>query len=320
MAIILFIALPRNGSMTRQALVQGICLAFECHGCDYFAGLESKTSFDAIAAMPGTGKPMFVKALENVDGFTREMNDRLQHLSTLLDCWLFLIGECGKAGALLDGVVYRRYNLDAMSLATFGMLLEGELPELRKSKKLLCEIDGKKLAGARTSSNLSRADVSRATGISEEMLYRYEHGICKPEKKTLDSMERLLGTKLSAPVPLERSAAVGLPRESFLGFPSAYVRSPITLFMSCNTKKFGSPHQPAATQAVVAVHVTDDPRTLAKKAGILKNVSNILKSKSCIISNLKSRGGCGIPVMSIPEIHSLGKREFLRFLGEKNIL
>jgi len=309
--------------MTRQQILSRVCALFSQEGYAYYASQDSRACFDVMATDCSHRETLLVKALENVDGFTREMNDRLARISTLLDAWSVLIGGCNRAGSLEDGVVYRRYAIDVMSPHTLEQYLTGDQPTLRKEKKLLCELDPEKLKSARRELKMSRPEFSRFTGISEEMLYRYEHGICKPVSGVAEHMENLLGAKLTwgvSPSHNTPSEAGPSPDVSdaksvdlFLGFRSAYVRNPITMFLGIGTKP-GEAED--VKKEVIAIHMSDDTRTISKKTGALKSISNILKSKRCIISNLKPKDTSGIPVLTLRETCGLGKKGLIKFLSE----
>ena len=306
--------------MTRQQLLFQVCALFGQEGYAYYASQDSKACFDVMATDCSHRETLLVKALENVDGFTREMNDRLARISTLLGAWSVLIGGCNRAGSLEDGVVYRRYAIDVMSPHTFEQYLTGDQPTLRKEKKLLCELDPEKLKSARHELKMSRPEFSRFTGISEEMLYRYEHGICKPVSCVAEQMEHLLGARLTQGVspshntPESRQCPEAKSADLFLGFKSAYVRNPITMFLGIGTKP-GEAED--VKKEVIAVHMSDDARTISKKTGALESISNILKSKRCIISNLKPKDTSGIPVLTLREMRGLGKKGLIKFLSEQ---
>jgi len=142
------------------------------------ATLEEGRVLFNLAAVRGDRK-IFVKVVENVDSVRKSTLLELAETARRLEAEAFLVAPREAKGPLLDGTLYRRYGIPAMSPRTFlEYVTEDVLPaaEARKGG-VYVPIDGEVLRSLREERGFSLGSLSRALGVSRRTILKYEEGM-----------------------------------------------------------------------------------------------------------------------------------------------
>jgi putative transcriptional regulator len=138
--------------------------------------MHCNSCFDLVAEKQGL--KLLIKVLGNIDALRRESADELKKLSHYFNAVPLIIGSHSKAFQLQNGVVYDRFDLDAVSLRTFKSMLDEEMPSVRYFKgRTSVELDADKLREKRKEKDFSMSDLANKVGVTKESMHRYEKGV-----------------------------------------------------------------------------------------------------------------------------------------------
>ncbi|MEM4280203.1 MAG: transcriptional regulator [Archaeoglobaceae archaeon] len=131
--------------------------------------------FDIIAKK--NKKILLLKVLYNVDSLKPEIAEEMKKLAKILNAIAIVIGERFKTDFLERRVVYTRYNLPVINLATFYDYLRGELPYIYSAPGgYYVKIDAEKMRKAREALRISIGETARKLGVSKRTVMNYEEG------------------------------------------------------------------------------------------------------------------------------------------------
>jgi putative transcriptional regulator len=120
---------------------------------------------------------LLIKILYNVDSLKIEIAEEMRKIARLLNATALVIGERFKFDFLERGVVYTRYNLPVINLATFYDYLRGELPYVYSAPGgYYVKLDAEKLKKIRESMGITIGDAARRLGVSKRTIKNYEEG------------------------------------------------------------------------------------------------------------------------------------------------
>jgi putative transcriptional regulator len=124
---------------------------------------------------------VLIKLLLNIDSFREEQAFELNKLASMLNGFPLIVGQQIRNNVEIeDGVVYKRYDIPAVSVETLRDLMVDNLPPLvfahRGGYKV--RFDGDLLKKKRKEMNLSLSDLEHITDIhiSKTTIYEYEKG------------------------------------------------------------------------------------------------------------------------------------------------
>lgn len=131
--------------------------------------------FDLIARK---GKQiLLIKVLYNVDSLKIETAEEMRKIARLLNAIAIVIGEKFKFDFLERRVVYTRYDLPVINLATFYDYLRGELPYIYSAPGgYYVKINAEKFRKAREAMGISIGDAAKRLGVSKRTVKNYEEG------------------------------------------------------------------------------------------------------------------------------------------------
>ncbi len=158
--------------------------------------------FDVVARK---GDELFIiKVLYNVDSLKPEAAEELKKLAKLLGASPIIVGERFKTDFLERGVVYTRYGLPVISLATFyDLIVEGIPPFIYSAPGgYYVKLDSERIKEAREKLGMSVGEMAKRLGVSRRTVKKYEEGI----DATLDTaakIEELLGTYVIKAIDLK---------------------------------------------------------------------------------------------------------------------
>ncbi|MDI9646151.1 MAG: transcriptional regulator [Archaeoglobales archaeon] len=151
--------------------------------------------FDVVAKR---GDELYlVKVLYNVDSLKPESAEEIKKLSRLLSAVPVIVGERFKNDFLERGVVYTRYGIPVVNLATFYDYVVENIPPLIYSAPggYYVRIDGKKIREIREKLGISIGDMAKRLGVSRRTAKKYEEDI-DTNLETAAKIEELLGTQV----------------------------------------------------------------------------------------------------------------------------
>ncbi|MFN3384191.1 MAG: transcriptional regulator [Archaeoglobaceae archaeon] len=147
--------------------------------------------FDVIAKKQNT--ILLLKVLYNVDSLKPEMAEEMKRLAKILNAVAIVIGEKFRADFLERRVVYTRYNLPVINLATFYDYLRGELPYIYSAPGgYYVKIDAGKMRRAREALKISIGETAKKLGVSRRTVINYEEG-CDASIEVAIKIEELFG-------------------------------------------------------------------------------------------------------------------------------
>jgi len=292
----------------REKLLADAANAFEKQNFSVFVCEGTRACFDVIARRD---EELFLaKVLSNIDSFTPEQASDLGKLAQLFNGKAILIGETTKEERLDDGVLYERHSLPTISVNTLSLLLNGEYPEARKFHVLSIPLDANALTQARKAKNLTLEKLAELADTSKGTIYRYEHNLIGASEESAETLERLLKTKLRAPInPFAKHDKAKAENTilSSLGFRSVKAKSaPFNLAAEAKGTLF------AGEDA--------DKRTMKKRADLYSKISGLLDAAPCFLLFKSEKNTIqGIPIVRKSELKELGKaKELLNLLKERS--
>ena len=132
------------------------------HGC-----------FDIVARKDD--KILFIKVLEDANSITPDMTHQLLKAASALHASPLIISDKATS-KLKDNVIYTRYNIPTVNLATFTSCLNNApLYMVSKQSGVTAQIIGSKLKEMMEKEEVSLGKLSRVVGVSKRMLLKYEN-------------------------------------------------------------------------------------------------------------------------------------------------
>ncbi len=168
-----------------------------------------------------------VRVLSNVDALREESVEEFVRLAGLLGATPIIVGERTKRDSLQDDVIYRRYGVPVVTVATLARILDGDVPTSEVyNGRMLVYFDPDALRTARQSKGLSQNDLAQRIGTTKDSVYRYEHGYpaLEPVARRIVS---ILGDDVLAPVRLFESAGSNQSKGVF-----SFRRAPWDIFVA----------------------------------------------------------------------------------------
>jgi len=292
----------------RENTIREACALLLREGYAAFYCAGTRGCFDIVARTEG--ELLLIKVLENIDALTEQQAHDLRKIALMFGAKYFLVGEATKEERMLDGALYERHGIPALSLKTFGGIVsEGIYPEMRKFKGLSVAIDGRKLSSARQELGLTLSELAEKAGISRETLYRYEHGKTGAREEHAEKLERVLDADLRKPIDPFAGKALRVDERtvfSIMGFESVKAKSAPFEFAARERRK-------------VIAGEEMDLRTMRKRANIYGKISEIFGSSACFLLRKSQKDAIeGIPVVRKEEMKEMRKpRDLLKLIEER---
>lgn len=133
--------------------------------------------FDVVARKDDV--VLFLKVLYNIDSFKPEMAREMKIIAKVLKASPVVIGERYKADFLERGVVYTRYGLPVINLATFhDIVIENEYPLIYSAPGgYYVKLDSERIKKIREKLGISAGELAMHLGVSRRTVMLYEEGI-----------------------------------------------------------------------------------------------------------------------------------------------
>lgn len=297
-----------KSSLTRDAVEILESCGYQVSDCS-----GSRSCFDILAKRD---KVLLIKVLINVDGFSRRCSTELKNVASVTSAIPLVLSDHTKSAKLCRGVIYARYNIQVINLATLGDIVNESMPIVYSVRGNYCmRIDSNLLVKLRKGLNMTQQELADRLGISKHSIHRYELS----GRMSLEIAERLMDI-------LKENIAT--PREVFLPDmhhpPEEYeiMTRRLTGLKYMVLEKFRDiglfaalTNAPFDIFAIgdedrkILTTVSDDSRRLRGKMDTINEISRIIKSYSICISN--RYGDSDVTVMKPRELRKIKDSEEL---------
>jgi len=167
--------------------------------------------FDLVARREDT--LLILKALTNIDGLSEEVGKELRTLAYLLKATPLLIGEKNGVSSLQDDVVYFRFGIQAVTLATLTnhVFNKASVDAYAAPGGLYVNLDKEKIRRLRQEKNISLGTFARSVHVSRRTVRMYEDGM-SARIDIASRIEELFEEQVSTPIDLLRPLMVEAER------------------------------------------------------------------------------------------------------------
>jgi len=157
-----------------------------------------------IAVALRDGKRLIVKVAYDLDEIPRSEIHELLTISQLLGLSPLIIAAEKSGEPLLEGVVYEKGGIHAVSPETLENVLSGVEQVYIKVEKsaFTVSIDGEAMRRRRLELNLSLGDLATMLGVSRRTVYEYEKGSMEPSLEKAEILIKVLGEEIAKPIDL----------------------------------------------------------------------------------------------------------------------
>ncbi len=147
--------------------------------------------FDIVARRESS--ILIIKVLSDANSISQELADEMKKIGSFISGSPLIIAE--RAGELLeDGVVYSRFGIYTISLATFSDCINERLPFVIKGNSgMTVRVSGERLSQGIQSRGYSLTDISRRIGVSKQMIVRYKVEKSEVSLKKAEVLHRMFG-------------------------------------------------------------------------------------------------------------------------------
>ena len=252
---------------------------------------------------------LIIKVLVNVDSLRTEMARELKILGRELNASPFIIGKKSGLGEIMDGVVYTRHGIPAISIGTFrDFILEDVYPAVYVAPGgFYVNIDGSKLRKIREERSISLGYLAGIAGVSRKAIQLYEEGMGSTVDVAI-KLEEFLGESLILPIDILHFGNLEEERvnnpENFLGDIYYRLRDmgyDVLLTWKCPFDAISKDEKD-----VLLTGVEETERRIKSKSMNMRVVSKIFEKRGFIIvEESKYRDYNGIAIIR--------KREFMRY-------
>ena len=159
--------------MRKKGMAEDALKILDSRGFDSVRLEGVRSCFDIVARK--NGRMLMLKIVENIDSIDEKTARSVSMLTSFFDTSAFAVGFGYKGSRMRDGVVFSRHGISCISTGTVERVIDGEKPaNAERFIGAKYRIDGHSLAAARRERGMSMRELSEATGISTDSIYRYE--------------------------------------------------------------------------------------------------------------------------------------------------
>ncbi len=323
----------------RTQLIQEVTSNLEEAGFDISTQCIVRPSCFDLVARRGE-QLVLVKALTNIDAFTKKDAMSLQLVAQFFDAVPLIVGKKTRRGILDEGVVYRRYGVPTVAPHSFqSMVVQEEKPrEFIQRGGRFVSIDGAKLKEVRLSRSMTQEELADCMQVSARAILAYEKDDMDVSAEVADRLENELEIDLAdlvIPVDLLSKTVVhrDLPQSTTSSPPSADdetegIRRRVNDFF----EKLGMSVWWTDRAPFHAVAREDGPPlmsgvgsirswTLQKRMEIMKSVSKVTESDAVVIveEGQTEDYEANLPVIRQLELDDIDKpRELKKIIDERS--
>ena len=165
-----------------------------------------RSSFDILARR--NDQILLIKVLEDANSISRQYTQEMSLIASYVNGSPLMIAE--KAGAMLeDNIVYSRFEIYTLNLATFFSCINHKFPFIKRGKAgLTTSLVAKKLRQKREGMGFSVNALSKRIGVSSRMIRRYESGDSEVTLNKAGKIHELFGIYVFRKVDIFRQNQV----------------------------------------------------------------------------------------------------------------
>jgi putative transcriptional regulator len=259
---------------------------------------------------------LIIKALTNIDALRGEVARELKILANELEASPMVVGRRSAMGDMMDGVVYFRHGIPAITPDTFQEFVKnGEFPMVYASPGgFYVNINREMLRRVRMERGLSLGQLAKVAGVSRKTIQLYEEGM----SATIDSalrLEEYLNAPLIEPINILRIKKFeeerGLPPEGV--YDEIYRRLmeigyDVFLTLRCPFEALSKDRW-----GVFLTGIREDEKRIKRKATTLKVLTEILgKDAFIVVNESRYEESEGIALIEKSELMEVERAEEIR--------
>ena len=256
--------------------------------------------------------------LKNIDSILHSHAKALKKVAGCFNGYPLIIGENTCRERLVGGIIYERFEIPAMNLDTFEMVLDGYDPKAFRDKGgFYTEIDPIKLRNARKEKKLTQKELAKLVGVSTKTIYMHEKKCIRAEVEVAEKIEKILGKNI------RKNAVFKKP----VGFASERPRNELENFIQRKMQSIGM-QVSFASHAPYDVLVCSEEEKIISEAELnkrriyyryktLKEFAEFFESRGVVFTE-KFRGRIEVPVILKKELEEIeSKKDFISLVEEK---
>ncbi len=280
-------------------------------------------SFDIVARRDST--LLIIKVLQNADALSHENAEEMKLLAEVLEGAPLVIAEKSSSGKIEPGVIYSRMGVPILAYETLEEYLkEGEAPLVFAAPGgFYTRINGDVLRRIREEWGISLGELASVAGVSRKAIQMYEEGM-SAEVDVAIALEEYLQIPLIEPLdpfvytPKERVALERFDLED------DFDRMVIEFLDSMGYHVFPTLKCPfdalsEKERDVILTNMGEYTRTLAKKAEIVREVSDIAEQEAVIFlrREVRRKELKGVPIITIDELMNSSFEDLMTLIQER---
>ena len=249
----------------------------------------SRSCFDILAKKE---KILLIKVLANIDGLTRRCSLELRNVASIISAIPLILSDHMKSAKLCRGIIYTRYNLQVINIATLEDIVNEKMPLIYSVRGNYCiKIDSSLLVKLRKGLDMTQQELADELGISKQSVHRYEfYGRMSVE--VAEHLMEILKNNIAIPNDifisdrfhptysyeimgrrLTKLRRMVLEKFRDMGFSAILTNAPFDIVaMESEDER-------------ILTTVSDDSRRLKRKIDTIDEISNIIGSYRVCISN-----------------------------------
>ncbi len=260
--------------------------------------------FDMVARRDDT--LLIIKALTNIDTFSEPVAHSLQKLAQMLKATPLLIGEKNGFNPLEPNVVYDRFGIQTITLATLNSHLLEDVPIWAYAGPggFYVNLDTDRLRQLRQEKNISLGEFARFVRVSRRTVQMYEDGM-SARIDIAARIEALLETPVITPIDLWKHAAdPDLTLDADLKQMKSFQREVFSLLHRVGYKIVPMDRCPFEAVSkerdqILLTCIQEYNKRLRKKAEILANLSKVTEKQAVVFLDreITRRNLAGTPII-----------------------
>lgn len=264
---------------------------------------------------------LLVKVLTNIDAFSKENAEELKVLAEALGGSILLVGERSGSGDLEQGIVYSRFDIPIIALATMrDLLMDDEPPFIFAAPGgLYVRMDSELLHRLREERSVSLGTLAEVAGVSRRTIQMYEAGMGAMIDAAL-RLEEYLGKQIVVPVdPLNFKPPAQDSKPLDMEKCDDFSKNIYTMLMQMGllvkpTDKCPFEALTVDKELLILTGLGKDESRLADKAKMVSDLSRITGKESVIfIERLRTRHSLeGTALIGRDELKNIHESDRLR--------
>ncbi|MCL5112234.1 MAG: helix-turn-helix domain-containing protein [Candidatus Marsarchaeota archaeon] len=191
--------------MQKKNMVKDAIRILDSRGFESVQLGNVRSCFDIVARKKG--RMLLFKIVENIDSIDERTAHSVAMLTNFFSTSAFAVGSGYKGSRLEEGIAFARHGISCISLETMERVIDGESPaNAERFIGAKYRINGHSLREVREKSRTSIRELSEATGISADSIYRYESSSPYVSLSNWRKLEQFFNGKI-------RSLPAGVPEK-----------------------------------------------------------------------------------------------------------